>query len=57
MARKHNDSNCLTLGGRVLDIATAREIVRIWLETPFEGGRHLRRLEKLAALEIRNCRF
>jgi ribose 5-phosphate isomerase B len=56
MARKHNDSNCLTLGGRVLDIATAREIVRIWLETPFEGGRHLRRLEKLAALEIRNCR-
>jgi ribose 5-phosphate isomerase B len=56
MARKHNDSNCLTLGGRILDVETAREIVRIWLETPFEGGRHGRRLEKIAALEVRNCR-
>jgi ribose 5-phosphate isomerase B len=56
MAREHNDSNCLTLGGRILDVETAREIVRIWLVTPFDGGRHARRLEKLAALEIRNCR-
>jgi ribose 5-phosphate isomerase B len=51
MSRKHNNSNCLTLGGRVLDEGTALEIVRIWLETPFEGGRHERRLRKIADIE------
>jgi len=51
VARKHNNSNCLTLGGRVLDDGTALEIVRIWLETPFEGGRHERRLAKIAEIE------
>jgi len=56
VSRKHNNSNCLTLGGRVLDVGTALEIVRIWLETPFEGGRHERRLGKIASLEDRNCR-
>lgn len=55
MARKHNDSNCLTLGGRVLDEAAALEIVRIWLDTPFEGGRHQRRLDKIAAIEKTAC--
>ncbi len=51
MSRKHNNSNCLTMGGRVLDDGTALEIVRIWLETPFEGGRHERRLRKIADIE------
>jgi ribose 5-phosphate isomerase B len=51
VARKHNNSNCLTLGGRVLNDQTALEIVRIWLETPFEGGRHERRLAKIVEIE------
>jgi len=55
MARRHNDSNCLTLGGRVLDDQTALEIVRIWLETPFDGGRHERRLAKIAEIEKKTC--
>jgi len=55
VARKHNNSNCLTLGGRVLDDQTALEIVRIWLETPFEGGRHERRLAKIAEIEKKYC--
>ena len=55
MARRHNDSNCLTLGGRVLDDQTALEIVRIWLETPFDGGRHERRLAKIAEIEKKSC--
>jgi ribose 5-phosphate isomerase B len=54
-ARRHNDSNCLTMGGRVLTEAEGLAIVGIWLETPFEGGRHRRRLDKLAALEVRAC--
>ena len=56
MARRHNDSNCLTLGGRVLTEHEGLEIVRVWLETPFEGGRHRLRLDQLAALEARACR-
>jgi len=44
MCRLHNDANVLTMGGRVLGEALALEIVRIFLETPFEGGRHTRRL-------------
>lgn len=55
VARKHNNSNCLTLGGRVLDEGTALEIVRIWLETPFEGGRHERRLTKITEIEKSYC--
>ena len=55
MARKHNNSNCLTLGGRILNAAAAVEIVRIWLDTPFEGGRHERRLAKIAEIEKTAC--
>lgn len=51
MARRHNDANVLVLGGRVLGGELAKKIVREYLETPFEGGRHARRLEKIAALE------
>lgn len=52
-SREHNDSNILVLGGRIVGQGLAREIVRIWLDTPFSGGRHQRRLEKIAALERR----
>jgi ribose 5-phosphate isomerase B len=54
MSRKHNDSNCLTLGGRVLALEDALRIVRIWLDTPFEGGRHARRVDKIKELEERH---
>jgi ribose 5-phosphate isomerase B len=53
-SREHNDANILVLGGRVVGPGLAREIVRVWLETPFSGGRHQRRLEKITALEKRN---
>ena len=46
MARRHNDANVLVLGGRVLGDVLALEIVRVWLDTPFEGDRHQRRLEQ-----------
>lgn len=55
MSRRHNDSNCLTMGGRVLSVEEGLAIVRIWLETPFEGGRHQRRLDKIRAVEERRC--
>ncbi len=51
MAREHNDANVLTLGGRLTDEATARKILDIWLSTPFAGGRHARRLQKIEAIE------
>ena len=51
MSRRHNDSNILVLGGRVIGDVLALEIVRVWLETPFEGGRHLRRLAKFDRLD------
>ncbi len=47
MSRLHNDSNVLALGGRTTGKDVARDIVKIWLETPFEGGRHQRRLDKI----------
>ncbi|QZA32964.1 ribose 5-phosphate isomerase B [Hydrogenibacillus sp. N12] len=52
--RAHNDANVLTMGGRLLGSDLAKEIVRVWLETPFEGGRHARRIEKIAAREARS---
>jgi len=47
LSREHNDANVLALGGRTLDPAMAERILVAWLETPFEGGRHSRRLEKI----------
>jgi ribose 5-phosphate isomerase B len=44
-ARQHNDANVLALGQRTIDEATALQIVRVWLEASFEGGRHLRRVQ------------
>lgn len=46
-ARQHNDSNVLSLGERMISQEIALDIVRIWLETEFEGGRHVRRIEML----------
>ena len=45
--RSHNDGNCLSLGQRTISEAEALAIVRVWLATPFEGGRHVRRVEKI----------
>lgn len=47
LARQHNDANMIALGQRMMSEDTALELVRIWLETPFEGGRHVRRIELL----------
>ena len=46
MSRRHNDSNILVLGGRVIGSELAKEIVQTWLKTPFEDGRHRKRIEK-----------
>ena len=48
LTRKHNNSNVLALGGRILGSEVAKEIVSKWLTTEFEGGRHERRLTKIA---------
>ena len=48
-ARSHNDAQVLTLGTSVADESTNLDVVRAFLETPFEGGRHIRRVEKIAA--------
>lgn len=51
LARQHNNSNILTIGGRLLDPALANDIVKVWLETEFEGGRHQRRIQEIKDLE------
>lgn len=48
LARQHNDANILAIPGRFVDEATALEMVRIFLETSFEGGRHQRRVDKIS---------
>lgn len=50
-AREHNDANVLTLGGKLIGEALAEQIVKTWLETPFAGGRHAGRVEKIMAVE------
>jgi ribose 5-phosphate isomerase B len=51
LARAHNDANVLTLGGRVVGEGLAEDIVRTFLDTEWEDGRHRRRVEKIHALE------
>ena len=53
-ARAHNNGNVLTLGGRLLDEATMQKIVDTWLATPFEGGRHERRVDKINRIDERH---
>jgi ribose 5-phosphate isomerase B len=50
LSRQHNDSNVLSLGERVIPEDLALKIVRVWLDTPFEGGRHQKRVEQLNAM-------
>jgi len=50
MSRKHNDANILVLGGRMIDFDEAKKAVDVWLKTAFEGGRHLRRINKIHQL-------
>ena len=52
-SRSHNDSNVLAIGGRIVGTELAREIVKTWLNTPFEGGRHSIRLGKVREIEER----
>lgn len=49
--REHNDSNVLAMGARVIGPGLALEIVKLWLGTEFEGGRHMRRVEKITEIE------
>lgn len=51
MSRFHNDANILCIGGRVVGKDLAKEIVNVWINTSFEGGRHLKRLEKINIIE------
>lgn len=52
MSRRHNNSNCLALGGRDITTAEAEEITQIWLDTPFEGDRHSERLALINDMEV-----
>ena len=52
LCREHNDSNILVMGGRVIGKGLAAEIVNTWLNTPFEGGRHQRRLDKINQIDV-----
>jgi len=52
MSREHNNANILVLGGGVTEKFAAQKIVDLWLETPFAGGRHQRRLEKITQIEL-----
>jgi ribose 5-phosphate isomerase B len=51
MAREHNDANVVTVGARVLDEWTAIQAVEKFLHTPFAGGRHERRVQKITEIE------
>lgn len=52
MARQHNNANVLSIGARIVAPELAEEIMRIFLDTPFDGGRHQRRLDEIAKIEI-----
>jgi ribose 5-phosphate isomerase B len=52
LGRQHNDGNVLSLGQRMMTLETALQIVQLWLETPFEGGRHQRRIELIDAAPV-----
>ena len=54
LSRQHNDANVLSMGGRIVAPGLADEILKLWLTTPFEGGRHVRRVEQIAEIEHQN---
>ncbi len=51
MSREHNDANVLAIGGRIVGIGLADEILELWLTTEFEGGRHQRRIDLIGSIE------
>jgi ribose 5-phosphate isomerase B len=51
LSRAHNNANVLSMGGRIVAFGLADEILKLWLDTEFEGGRHEERLRQLAAIE------
>jgi ribose 5-phosphate isomerase B len=51
LSRAHNDANVLAIGARIVATGLADEILALWLETPFEGGRHQPRLDQIAEIE------
>jgi len=51
MSREHNDANVLAIGGRIVAPGLADEIIKLWLDTAFEGGRHQRRVDQITAIE------
>lgn len=56
-SREHNDANVLTLGGRLLTQTQAEEVLRTWLSTPFGGGRHTARVDKIREIERANLKW
>ena len=55
-SREHNDANVLTLGAKLISQEAAREILAVWLSTPFAGGRHQRRVDKIRSIEERSAK-
>jgi len=55
-SREHNDANVLTLGAKLISQEAAREILAVWLATPFAGGRHQRRVDKILGIEARHTK-
>jgi ribose 5-phosphate isomerase B len=53
LSRQHNDANVLSIGGRIVASGLADEILALWLDTPFEGGRHERRIGQITEIESR----
>jgi ribose 5-phosphate isomerase B len=51
MSRRHNDANVLSMGARIVGAGLAEEILTLWLATSFDGGRHQRRIDQIAAIE------
>jgi ribose 5-phosphate isomerase B len=51
MSREHNDANLLVLGGRLIGKGLAREMLKVWLESVFQGGNHQRRLDQIESLD------
>jgi ribose 5-phosphate isomerase B len=56
LSREHNDANVLSMGGRIVATGLADEILRLWLATAFEGGRHERRVKQIAEIEQQEMR-
>jgi ribose 5-phosphate isomerase B len=56
LSREHNDANVLSMGGRIVAFGLADEILMVWLETAFAGGRHQRRLDQIAEAEADRLR-